>query len=104
MFRKPSKDDITDEEYEKYIIKQSNDEILFLKENIIPEFIAFAISNGYINGYEEFNDYDIHIKSELTYFNLIINENDIKNKVTKILKEKYNLIIISEKPLDFKRS
>lgn len=103
MFRKAKKEDITDEEYEKYIIKQSDDEMFFLKEKIIPEFIAFAISNSYTNGYEEYNDYDIHIKSELTYFNVIVDENDIKDKVTKVLKEKYNLVIVSEKPLDFKR-
>ena len=105
MFRVSNKeDDITDEEYTNYVLKQSDDERLFLIEHIIPEFIAFTISNGYNKGYTEYNDYYIHIKTALTYFNIqSIDEEDMKNKVTKILKEKYNLHIICEKPLDFEK-
>ena len=104
MFRIASKEDITDEEYNNYILKESNDEVAYLTDFIIPEFIAFTISNGYIKGYTEYNNYDIHIKTALTYFNIKVNEDDIKQKVTEILKEKYDLHIISEKPLDFKSS
>lgn len=103
MFRIPSKEDITKEEFDKYISKQNDDELLFLNENLIPEFIAFALMNGYNKGYMEYNSYDILIKTELTYFNIKVDEDIIKKQTTKILKEKYNLIIVSEKPLDFKR-
>ena len=104
MFRVRNKDDVTDEEYNKYILKQSNDETAYLVDDIIPEFIAFTISNGYVKGYTEYNDYDIHIKTALTYFNIKVDEDDIKQKVTEILKEKYDLHIITENPLDFKSS
>ena len=104
MFRAVKKEDVTDEEFDKYILKQSKDEMAYLIDSMIPEFIAFTISNGYVKGYTEYNDYDIHIKTALTYFNIKVDENDIKQKVTEILKEKYDLHIISEKPLDFKSS
>ena len=103
MFRKTVKEDVTDEEWNNYIVKELNDQEFFLKDELIPEFIAFSISNGYTKGYTEYNDYSIHIKTCLTYFNLQVDEDDIKKKVTKVLKEKYNLIVVSEKPLDFKR-
>ena len=102
MFRISNKEeDITEEEYNNYVLKQSDDEIEYLTDFMIPEFIAFALSNGYNKGYMEYGDYDIHIKTALTYFNIQVNEDDIKQKVTHILKEKSNLHIVSEKPLDF---
>lgn len=48
MFHKPSDEDITQEEIEKYLTPHRELTNEFLKEFIIPEYIAFYIASGIV--------------------------------------------------------
>lgn len=103
MFRKSSNKDVTDEEYQKYVIPEIERRDKYLIDILIPDFCAYSIAMGWKYETMPYHDYKIHLGDFLNYFNIPdINEEDLKIKISTILKEKYNLEIINEKPLDLK--
>ena len=104
MFRNNNNSDITDEEYNKYFLDFEQKIDLYLINEVIPEVCSYIISYGYNNDILHYDSFDNHIFYGISLFNINIkNINDIKNKVKEILENKYNLLVISTNPLDFKR-
>lgn len=103
MFRNNNKD-ITDEEYNKYFLDFEQKIDSYLINDIIPEVCSYIISYGYNNDILYYDSFDNHISYGISLFNINIKDiNIIKDKVKEILENKYNLIVISTNPLDFKR-
>lgn len=103
MFRKSTGEDVTEEEFNKFLLPHLNMVDAFMKEYIIPEVCAFYIYSGYQTGGLEENSLKIYINDVLAIMNNNYNSNvSIKNKVIKCLKIKYNLEVVSEDPLRFR--
>ena len=106
MFLKKLDRDFTEEEIKNYLNPHYKIVCNYLETYIIPEMIAYYIATGYYNTlmYEE--DFNINIKSiidelfnyELKNFYLA------KKRIKDILKNKYSLKVIGEKPLKFKKN
>ena len=102
MFRKNINNDISDEEYNKYFLDFEHQIDSYLINDIIPEVCSYIISYGYNNDILYYDSFDNHISYGISLFNINIKDiNIIKDKVKKILENKYNLIVISTDPLDF---
>lgn len=103
MFREDNGQDVTDEEFEEFIEPFYWKCHKHLHENILPEYVAFYIAEGVKMKALFSHDYKIHISSAADVFNIKYNYEFVKKKVTKLLKEKYHLVVISEKPLNLER-
>lgn len=104
MFRPQTPDDITQEEYDRYVLPHTELVEQYLKTYLIPDYVAFFISAAYKCEFEE-NSYDIFISSALDFFNVDYDKKNrliLKKEITKILEIKYGLIIDRENPLTFK--
>ena len=104
MFRISTGEDVTDEEFELYLLPHLNRYDAFMKEYIIPEMCAFYIVSGYDTGGLEENSLRIYLNDVMAF----LNDNykvtaSLKNKVIKCLKIKYNLEVVSEDPLTFRQ-
>ena len=105
MFLKKLDRDFTKKEIKKYLNPHYKMVCNYLEMFIIPETISFYLSTGYHYSlvYEE--DFNIHIKSIVDeLFNYELKDlNLAKKNIKQILKIKYNLKVINEKPLNFKK-
>lgn len=100
MFHKCTDEDITPEEIEKYIAPHRELTEEFLEEFIMPEYIAFYIASGF-NHYALWEGtFSQHYNSAADLFNYFPeDQTKIINNVKKILRIKYSLAIVEEKPL-----
>lgn len=104
MFRPQTPDDISQEEYDKYVLPHTELVEEYLKTYLIPDYVAFFISSAYRNQLEE-DSYDIFISSALDFFNVDYDKKNrliLKEEITKILEIKYGFVIEKEEPLTFK--
>lgn len=101
MFRKEDGKDISDEEFEELIEPFGDACYRYLHDDILPEYIAFYLAEGVKLKALFSNTYRIHINSAADVFNIKYDYEFVKNKVTRILAEKYHLRVISEDPLNF---
>ena len=103
MFRNEDGKDITDEEFEELIEPFGDACYRYLHDDILPEYIAFYLAEGVKLKALFSNTYRIHINSAADVFNIKNDYEFVKNKVTRILAEKYHLRVISEDPLNFEK-
>lgn len=102
-FRKNTDEDITEEEYNKYLLPHNMRVKSYLMEYIIPEVCAFYIASGYDTGGLELNSLNIYISDVMAIFNDNYKPTkSLKAKVIKSLKIKYNLDVVCESPLSFR--
>lgn len=104
MFRSQTPDDISQEEYEKYVSPHMELVEEYLKTYLIPDYVAFFIFSAYRNQLEE-DSYDIFISSALDFFNVDYDKKNrliLKDEITRILEIKYGFVIDKENPLTFK--
>lgn len=103
MFLREDGKDITDEDFEKLIEPFGDACHKYLHDDALPEYVTFYLATGVRMKALFSNTYKIHINSAADVFNISYDYEFVKNKVTNILAEKYNLKVISEEPLDFER-
>ncbi len=102
-FRKTTGEDITNEEYELYLLPHSLRLEKYMMEYVIPEVCAFYIASGYETGGLEVNSFKIYINDVMAIFNDNYKPTkSLKEKVKRCLEIKYNFIMISEDPLCFR--
>lgn len=104
MFRPQTPDDISQEEYDKYVLPHMNCVEEYLRNYLIPDYVAFFIFSAYRHELED-DSYDIFISSALDFFNVDYDKKNrliLKEEITKILEIKYGLIIDRKNPLTFK--
>ena len=105
MIRKCTDEDISDEELEKIIDPFYDNYHEFVTTYIMPETIAFYIASSYSRNAMWEATFLQHYNSAKDMFN--VDDKDykkIKREVIKLLRIKYSLEIISEDPLDLKKS
>ena len=100
MFHKCTDEDITTEEFENYIGPHRDLTEQFLKEFIMPEYIAFYIASGF-NHYALWEGtFSQHYNSAADLFNYFPEDKTIIiENVKKILRIKYSLAIVEEEPI-----
>ena len=106
MIRKCTDEDISDEELEKVINHFYDNYHEYIITYVLPEVIAFYIASSFSrNAMWEATFYK-HYNSAKDTFNISDDEDyeSIKAEVIKLLRMKYSLEIISEDPLDLKKS
>ena len=105
MFRKKTPEDISHEEWKKYIEPHHDMVDTYLINYVIPDYCAFYIASAYRHELEE-ESYDIFINSALCFFNVddsMMDRLKDKEKIAEILRIKYGLIITNEEPLEIKK-
>lgn len=106
MIRKCTDEDISDEELEKVINPFYDNYHEYIITYVMPEVIAFYIASSFSrNAMWEATFYQ-HYNSAKDMFNIGDDEDydKVKAEVIKLLRMKYSLEIISEDPLDLKKS
>ena len=101
MFRPRTPDDITKEEWRKYIKPHYDLVEEYIKRYIIPDYCAFFIVSGYRYCSEE-DSLECYINSALVFFNVDTEQMKrltMKKKIIEILKINYGLIVVNEDPL-----
>ena len=103
-FLKNYPEDIRDEDLELHLNPHLYKFQDYLRAEIIPEMCAYWIASGYFDSSLFEDNYDIFIRDVLAMFGDDYKLTDnLRNNVTKVLRDKYNLIIKSVDPLDFER-
>ena len=103
MFIKNKNNYICDSDFERLIYPHMKMIDEYLETYVIPEFTAFYLASGYFTTslYEE--PLKVHLTSILQTFNHKISDmQQLKYNIRQLLIKKYGLIIINEKPLQFK--
>ena len=95
--------DITDKEFQDVYLPFYNNLDLYLNEYVIPDVVAFYISNMYYRKCLQSCSIYSHINSALDIFNVKCDIDKLIPKVKEILKIKYNLIIKNTNPLLLKQ-
>lgn len=94
-----SKEDITDEEFEKLIIPFYDNYSAYLISFVIPDTIAFYLANGHRRNCLSDCPLINHINSAIDTFNVRCDINELIPEIEKILNIKYNLKIVTTNPL-----
>lgn len=95
--------DIGDEEFAKVVEPHGKECDEYIRQNVIYDFVAFYLASGYrLNAIWEGNLIP-HVNSavETLAGSVYLKKNFDTERLKKILKEKYNLTVISEDPLIF---
>ncbi len=101
MFRPHTPEDISDEEFKKYVSPHFDLVEEYIKKFIIPDYCAFFIASGYRYCAEE-DSLEHFINSALCFFNVDakrMKRLTLKNKILEVLKIKFGLIVVDENPL-----
>ena len=94
-----SKEDITDEEFEKLIIPFYDNYSAYLISFVIPDTIAFYLANGHRRNCLSDCPLINHLNSAIDTFNVRCDINELIPEIEKILNIKYNLKIVTTNPL-----
>ena len=94
-----SKEDITDEEFEKILLPFYDNYSEYLINFVIPDVIAFYLANGHNRKCLSDCPLINHINSAIDIFNVRCDINKLIPEIEKILKIKYNLKILNTNPL-----
>lgn len=104
MIRKTTNGDISNEEFEKVLKPFLDDYDDYIYSYIMPEIIAYYIANSYYRNSMYEGTFIQHYNSARDLLNLFgENYEQVKTEVFKLLKLKYSLIIVNEKPLEIKK-
>ena len=104
MIRKTTNGDISDEEFEKVLRPFLDDYDDYIYSYIMPEIIAYYIANSYYRNSMYEGTFIQHYNSARDLLNLFReNYEQVKAEVFKLLRLKYSLIIVNEKPLEIKK-
>lgn len=104
MIRKTTNGDISDEEFEKVLKPFLDDYDDYIYSYIMPEIIAYYIANSYYRNSMYEGTFIQHYNSARDLLNLFgENYEQVKAEVFKLLRLKYSLIIVNEKPLEIKK-
>ena len=91
----------------RYLCNKTNFDIFcddYLEKNVVPEYIAFYISQLFYTNSIGNDTFSQHFNSASDVFNFDIKDVDtIKARVRRLLKVKYYLRIVCEEPLRFKK-
>lgn len=93
------KEDITDKEFEEILLPFYNNYNEYLIKFVIPDAIAFYLTNGYSRNCLSDCPLINHINSALDIFNVRCNVDELKPEIELVLKIKYNLKIAKNNPL-----
>ena len=75
----------------------------FIENNVVAPYVAFYLSKSYILDVLGTATFIQHFNSAVDFFNMDLKNSDkFKNEISKILKEKYHLEILSDNPLKLK--
>lgn len=94
-----SKEDITDEEFERLIISFYDNYSAYLINFVIPDTIAFYLANGHNRNCLLDCPLINHINSAIDIFNIRCDIDKLVPSIKKILRIKYNLRIVNDNPL-----
>lgn len=104
MLKKCTGEDISDEECEKVINPFYDNYHTFVEEYIMPEVIAYYITNTYYRNAIYEGSFLQHYNSAKDLINMFgENEEKVKAEVFKLLRVKYALNITNENPLKIKK-
>ena len=95
--------DITDEEIERVYDPFNNNLKDYMTKYVIPEIISFQIANANYRKCLSNSSLLQHYNSFRDVFNVFPTLDEVKDEIVKLLRIKYNLKIINEKPLTLKR-
>lgn len=103
MFRKDF-EIIPDDEFVKLVEPHNIALAEYIKENILYDFVAFYIAKGYeLDALWEGN-LTAHVNSAIEHLSAIEFKNLYDyNLLKKVLEEKYNLIVVNDKPLQVEK-
>lgn len=104
MIRKTTNGDISDEEFNAILKPFLDNYDEYIESYVIPEVIAYYIANSYYRNAMYEGTFIQHYNSARDLLNLFgENYEQVKAEVFKLLRLKYSLIIVNEKPLDIKK-
>lgn len=95
--------DITDKEFEETYLPFYNNVNDYLNNYVIPDLVAFYLSNGYSRHCLSDCPLTNHINSAIDVFNCRCDISRIITKIKEILKIKYNLKIVNDNPMILKK-
>ena len=101
MFRPHTPEDISEEDFKKYVSPRFDLVEEYIKNFVIPDYIAFFIASGYRYCAEE-DSLEHFINSALCFFNVDYDQMKAladKDKIFEILKIKFGYIVVNEEPL-----
>lgn len=96
------KEDIADKEFEEILLPFYDNYSEYLINFVIPDAIAFYLANGYSRNCLSDCSLINHINSAIDVFNVNCDADKLIPEIEKILKIKYNLIIVNINPLELK--
>lgn len=95
--------DVSNFEYENYVLPHMEKFDKYMVDSIIPDICAFYIASGYNDGHLFENSLKTFINCVLDTINYEFKYYDqVKESVKRILEEKYWLVTINEDPLEFR--
>lgn len=104
MIRKTTNGDISNEEFEKVLKPFLDDYDDYIYSYSMTEIIAYYIANSYYRNSMYEGTFIQHYNSARDLINLFgENYEQVKAEVFKLLRLKYSLIIVNEKPLEIKK-
>ena len=95
--------DITDDELDNILVPFNKNIEKFMAKYIVPEIIAFSISNAYYRGALCKASLLIHYNSFNDVLNIFPSLDEVKQPIIEILNIKYNLTITNENPLELEK-
>ena len=93
--------DITDEEFERIYLPVCINYDNYLKQFVIPDVVAFYIADNFYK--KVLAPLYNHINSAIDIFNVRCDIDKLIPSINKILRIKYNLIIVKDNPLILKK-
>ena len=94
-----TKKDITKKEFNKKYLPFFRNYDCYVREYILPEAVAFYISNAYYRGCLGNNSFYSHINSAVDMFNCKYDTKTLISQIKNIMVIKYNLKVIQNDPL-----
>ena len=104
MIRKTTNGDISDDEFEAVLKPFLDDYDNFIYSYVMQEIIAYYIANAFNRNSMYSETFDQHYNSAKDILNLFNEDYKIvKTEVFKLLKIKYDLLVVNENPLELVR-
>lgn len=94
---------LSDEKFESLRIDYNDNLYNYMMKYIIPDVIAFQLSNSYYRGFINNTTLLQQFNSMRDIFNILPNLDDMEDIIKEQLNIKYNLNIISDNPLVIKK-
>lgn len=95
--------DITDKEFEKIYLPFYNNINDYLNNYVIPDLVAFYLADSFYKKVLSKAPLYNHINSVIDIFNVRCDIDKIIPSIKKILRIKYNLIIVKNNPMILKK-